>query len=180
MEFTETRLKGAYLIRLEKIEDQRGHFARAWCQEEFVEHGLNPRMVQLNTAFSHRRGTLRGMHYQIAPYAEAKFIRCTRGAIYDVIIDLRKGSATVGLWHGTELNSENGLMLYAPEGFAHGYQTLRDDTETYYMTSAAFAPASARGVRYDDPKFSVRWPLPVSVISAADRAWPDCQDWEPV
>ena len=173
MQFTETRLKGAYVVRLEKIEDERGHFARAWCQQEFLEHGLNPRMVQLNVGFSHRRGTIRGMHYQILPHAEAKFIRCTRGAIYDVIIDLRKESSTVRQWYGMELSSENGLMLYAPEGFAHGYQTLREDTETYYMTSAAYAPASARGVRYDDPLFGVHWPLPASVISATDRAWPD-------
>ena len=161
------------MVRLEKIEDERGYFARGWCQREFVEHGLNPGMVQLNAGFSYRRGTIRGMHYQIAPDAEAKFIRCTRGAIFDVIIDLRKDSSTVGQWYGLELSSENGLMLYAPEGFAHGYQTLQDDTEIYYMTSAAYAPASARGVRYDDPGFSIRWPLPVSVISATDRAWPD-------
>jgi len=115
------------------------------------------------------------MHYQIAPHAEAKFIRCTRGAIYDVIIDLREGSATFGKWHGVELTADNGLMLYAPEGFAHGYQTLQDDTEMYYMTSAPYAPAAARGVRHDDPKFGVRWPVLVTVISAADRAWPDYQ-----
>jgi len=175
MIFIETSLKGACLVGLKKIEDERGYFGRAWCGEEFKQHGLNPGMVQLNTGFSHRQGTVRGMHYQIAPHAEAKFIRCTRGAIYDVIIDLRKGSATFGKWHGVELSADNGLMLYAPEGFAHGYQTLQDDTEMYYMTSAPYAPAAARGVRHDDPKFGVRWPVPVTVISAADRGWPDYQ-----
>ena len=129
MEFTETPLKGACVVRLRKIEDERGYFARAWCCDEFVQQGLAPAMVQLNVGFSHRRGTVRGMHYQLAPHAEAKFIRCTRGAIYDVIIDLRERSPTFGRWYGLELAPDNGLMLYAPEGFAHGYQTLQDDTE---------------------------------------------------
>jgi dTDP-4-dehydrorhamnose 3,5-epimerase len=172
MEFAETSLKGAYLVRLKKMEDDRGYFARAWCCDEFSRQGLNPGMLQLNVGFSHSRGTLRGMHYQLAPHAEAKFIRCTRGAIYDVIIDLRDGSPTIGQWYGIELTPENGLMLYAPEGFAHGYQTLVDDTEMYYMTTRPYAPAAARGVRYDDPTFGIRWPLPVSLISASDRAWP--------
>ena len=136
MEFTETPLKGACVVRLRKIEDDRGYFARAWCRDEFLQQGLNPAMVQLNVGFSHRRGTVRGMHYQLAPHAEAKFIRCTRGAIYDVIIDLREGSPTFGRWYGLELTPDNGLMLYAPEGFAHGYQTLQDDTEMYDLTSA--------------------------------------------
>ena len=173
MEFTETTLKGAYVVRLRKIEDDRGYFARAWCCDEFLQQGLNPAIVQLNVGFSHRRGTVRGMHYQLAPHAEAKFIRCTRGAIYDVIIDLRERSPTFGRWYGLELAPDNGLMLYAPEGFAHGYQTLQDDTEMYYLTSAHYAPAAARGVRYDDPTFGVTWPLPVSLISMADRQWPD-------
>lgn len=175
MEFIETSLKGAHLIRLRKFEDERGYFARAWCREEFLQHGLNPQMLQLNVGFSHRRGTVRGMHYQLAPHAEAKFVRCTRGAIYDVIIDLRQGSPTFGKWHGEELTADNGAMLYAPEGFAHGYQTLQDDTEMYYMTSAPYAPAAARGVRFNDPVFGVRWPLSVAVISAADQGWPDFQ-----
>lgn len=173
MEFIETTLPGAFLLRLKKIEDDRGFFARAWCREEFTKHGLNPAMVQLNTAFSHRRGTLRGMHYQEVPYAEAKCVRCTRGSIYDVIIDLRPESATRGQWYGVELTPENGLMLYAPEGFAHGYQTLTDQAEMYYLTSAFYAPSAARGVRYDDPAFSINWPLPVSMVSEADRKWPD-------
>jgi dTDP-4-dehydrorhamnose 3,5-epimerase len=173
MEFIETSLKGACVVRLKKIEDERGYFARAWCREEFLQHGLNPEMVQLNVGFSHRRGTLRGLHYQLAPHAEAKFIRCTRGAIYDVIIDLRKESPTLGQWHGIELKPDNGLMVYAPEGFAHGCQSLEDNTEMYYMTSAPFAPSAALGVRYNDPAFAITWPLPVSLISAADRSWPD-------
>lgn len=175
MEFTETPLKGAVVVQLKKIQDERGHFARAWCQEEFRNHGLNPHMVQLNVGFSRRRGTVRGMHYQLKPHSEAKFVRCTSGAIHDVIIDLREGSSTFGKWYGVELTSDNGLMLYAPEGFAHGYQTLWDDSEMYYLTSAPYAAAAARGVRHDDPAFGVRWPLPVSVISEADRNWPDFQ-----
>jgi len=172
MTFTETNLKGAYVVRLKNIEDERGYFARAWCHQEFGQQNLNPAMVQMNVGFSHHRGTVRGMHYQMAPHAEVKYIRCTRGAIYDVIIDLRDGSPTFGLWHGQELTADNGLMLYAPEGFAHGYQTLQDSTEMFYLTSASYAPSAARGVRHDDPAFSVRWPLPVTFISAADRQWP--------
>lgn len=172
MEFDETPLKGAYLVRLKKIEDERGSFARAWCREEFRQHGLNPEMMQLNTAFSYRKGTLRGMHYQLAPHTEAKFIRCTRGAIYDAIIDLRAGSPTFGRWLGQELTPDSGLMLYAPEGTAHGYQTLQDNTEMYYFTTAAYAPSAARGLRYDDPTVGINWPLPVSLISNADRNWP--------
>jgi dTDP-4-dehydrorhamnose 3,5-epimerase len=172
MEFIETNLRGAFGVRVKRIEDDRGYFGRAWCSEEFRQHGLIPEMVQLNVGFSRRRGTVRGMHYQLAPQAEAKFIRCTRGAIFDVIIDLRAGSPTEEHWYGAELNPENGLMLYAPEGFAHGYQTLRDDTEMSYLTSKPYAPSAARGVRYDDPVFGITWPLPVSVVSEADKKWP--------
>ena len=145
MEFTETNLRGAFVLQIKKIEDERGYFGRAWCQEEFLRHGLNPRMVQLNVGLSHRRGTVRGMHYQLAPHAEVKFVRCTRGALYDVIIDLRPESPTFGKWYGIELTPSNGLMVYAPEGFAHGCQSLQDDTEMYYLTSAPFAPAAAGG-----------------------------------
>ncbi len=176
MEFTETNLKGACVLRLKKIEDERGFFARAWCREEFLQHGLNPDMTQLNTAFSHRRGTVRGLHYQLAPHTEAKFIRCTRGAIFDVIVDLRPGSPTLGSWYGIELTADNGLMLYAPEGFAHGYQTLQDNTDMYYFTSAAYAPSAARGLRYNDPLVRIEWPLPVSVVSAVDLKWPGLQE----
>jgi dTDP-4-dehydrorhamnose 3,5-epimerase len=175
MEFTETSLNGAYVVRLKRIEDERGFFARAWCREEFVQHGLEPGMVQLNVGFSHRRGTVRGLHYQLAPHAEAKFIRCTRGSIYDVIIDLREGSPTLAQWYGVELTPDSGLMLYAPGGFAHGYQALQDNTEMYYLTSTSYVAAAARGVRFDDRAFGINWPLPVSVISAADRSWPDFQ-----
>ena len=173
MEFIETALKGAFLIRQKKIEDHRGYFARAWCRQEFIQHGLNSNMLQLNTAFSFQRGTVRGMHYQAKPHEEAKLIRCTRGAIYDVIVDLRPASPTFGGWHGEELTSSNGSMLYAPQGFAHGYQTLLDETEMYYITSALYAPEAARGVRHDAVAFGIRWPLPVTAISEQDRKWPD-------
>lgn len=175
MEFTETSLKGSYVVKPKRIEDSRGYFARAWCTDEFLAHGLNAAMLQLNAGFSRTKGTIRGMHFQSSPHAEAKFIRCTRGAVYDVIVDLRPGSATQGRWFGAELTADNGTMLYAPEGFAHGYQTLVDDTEIYYMTTARYAPGSAGGVRYDDPAFAIVWPYPVSVISEQDRMWPDAQ-----
>jgi dTDP-4-dehydrorhamnose 3,5-epimerase len=173
MELIETKLKGACLVRMKRIEDARGFFARAWCRDTFAKLGLNPNMVQLNTGFSHKQGTLRGLHYQEAPHAEAKFVRCTRGAIFDVAVDLRPASPTRGQWFGAELTADNGQMLYVPEGFAHGYQTLVDGAEMYYMTSAPYAAGSARGVRYNDPAFAIQWPLAVSVISDADQKWPD-------
>jgi len=173
MEFTETKLKGAYVVRVKKIQDHRGYFGRGWCRDEFVQHGLNSNMVQLNVGFSHKQGTVRGMHYQEAPHAEAKFVRCTRGAIYDVIIDLRPASPTHRHWFGLELTADNGSMLYAPEGFAHGYQTLTDDADMYYLTSAPYASGAARGVRYNDPAFAIQWPLPVTVISEPDQKWPE-------
>ena len=172
MIFTETTLKGAFLIAVRRIEDHRGFFGRAWCRDEFAQHGLNPQMLQLNVGFSHKKGTVRGMHYQDAPHAEAKLIRCTRGAIYDVIVDLRSDSPTRGQWFGVELSAAGATMLYAPEGFAHGYQTLEDDSEMYYMTSALYASGAAKGVRFNDPAFAVQWPLPVSVISEQDQNWP--------
>lgn len=173
MDFTETLLKGAYVVRQKRAEDHRGFFARAWCQQEFSAEGLNPNMVQLNVGFSPVVGTLRGLHYQDAPHAEAKLVRCTRGAIFDVIVDLRSDSPTRGQWLGMELTPSNGLMLYAPEGFAHGYQTLAPETEMYYMTSAFYAASAARGVRYDDVSLGIQWPRTVAAISDADRAWPD-------
>ena len=173
MEFVETALKGAYLVRPRRIEDDRGFFARAWCRDEFAGHLLNPSIAQLNVAFSRRKGTLRGLHHQHEPHAEAKLVRCTRGAVYDVIVDLRADSPTRGQWFGAELTADNGTMLYVPEGFAHGYQTLADDTEIYYLTSVPYAPEAASGVRYDDEGFGIKWPLPVAVISHADRTWPD-------
>lgn len=173
MEFAETPLSGAYLIHQRRISDHRGFFARAYCQQELNAQQLTSHMVQLNVGFSPAAGTLRGLHYQEAPHAEAKLTRCTRGAIYDVIVDLRPGSPTRGRWFGTELTADNGAMLYVPEGFAHGYQTLVADTEMYYLTSAFYEPAFARGVRYDDPVLGITWPLAVTAISDADRAWPD-------
>ncbi|MGB2717010.1 MAG: dTDP-4-dehydrorhamnose 3,5-epimerase [Vicinamibacterales bacterium] len=173
MEFSPTKLAGAFVVTMKPIEDERGYFGRGWCRDEFTQHGLNPNMTQLNVGFSHRKGTVRGMHYQLEPHQEAKLVRCTRGAIYDVIIDLRPGSPTRGQWVGVQLTGRNGLMLYAPEGFAHGYQTLADDVEIYYLTSSAYAPGSACGLRFDDPAIAIRWPEPVTVVSQADRSWPD-------
>ncbi|MBE0568181.1 MAG: dTDP-4-dehydrorhamnose 3,5-epimerase [Deltaproteobacteria bacterium] len=173
MIFTETPLKGACLIDPERKEDHRGFFARSWCREEFERHGLDPGLAQINLGFSGKKGTLRGMHYQVAPDAEIKVVRCTSGAIFDVIIDLRPDSETLGKWFGVELNCRNRSMLYVPEGFAHGYQTLESNSEMYYMTSKAYAQKSARGCRYNDPAFGIAWPLPVECISDADASWPD-------
>jgi len=173
MIFTETKLKGAYIIDIEPRTDDRGFFARAWCQDEFTKHGLNPGVVQINAGFSHKRGTLRGMHYQTDPCAEVKLVRCTLGAIYDVIIDLRIDSPTHKQWVGVELTQENHRMLYAPEGFAHGYMTLVDDAEMFYQTTHEFSREHATGVRYNDPAFGVDWPLPIQVISEQDENWPE-------
>lgn len=172
MEFVATPLAGCLIVKQKKISDSRGFFARAWCTDEFAQQGLNASMVQLNTAYSHRAGTIRGMHFQAAPHAEAKLVRCTRGAIYDVAIDLRPASPTRGQWFGVELSADGDAMLYLPEGLAHGYQTLVDGTEMYYMTSARYAPASASGVRYDDAALAIQWPLPATVVSDQDRSWP--------
>jgi dTDP-4-dehydrorhamnose 3,5-epimerase len=176
MTFTELKLKGAYAIDLERKEDPRGFFARSWCRTEFGDHGLCEEFVQINVGFSTKMGTLRGMHYQTAPHQEVKVVRCTMGAIYDVIIDLRPESPTFKQWTGVELNSGNHRMLYVPEGFAHGYQTLADNTEINYQTSRFYAPESARGNRYDDPAFGIEWPLAVSSISDPDRSWPEFPD----
>jgi dTDP-4-dehydrorhamnose 3,5-epimerase len=174
MIFTETRLEDAYVIDLEPRADERGFFARAWCSREFADHGLSTRLAQCNVSLNGRRGTLRGLHYQAEPHAEVKLVRCTRGAIYDVIVDLRPSSPTFCRWLGVELTAENRTMLYVPEGFAHGYQTLEDDTETFYQVSAFYAPDAERGVRWDDPAFSIEWPYPESpLISEKDRSWPD-------
>jgi dTDP-4-dehydrorhamnose 3,5-epimerase len=173
MIFTETKLKGAYVIDLERVADERGFFARSWCVREFAAHGLNHAVVQVNFGHSARKGTLRGMHFQVAPYAEAKVVHCSRGALYDVIIDLREGSPTKGQWVGMELTADNRRMFYVPEGFAHGYQTLEDNTDLVYQTSQFYAKDAARGVRYNDPTFGIAWPLSVSVISTGDKGWPD-------
>jgi dTDP-4-dehydrorhamnose 3,5-epimerase len=174
MIFNPTHLEGAYVVELEPREDERGFFARAWCRDEFAEHGLSTEVAQCNVSFNRRRGTLRGLHYQIAPHAEVKLVRCTQGAIYDVIVDLRPGSATFTQWLGVELTAGNRTMLYVPEGFAHGYQTLEDDTETFYQVSTSYAPHAERGARWDDPAFGIEWPYPDRpLISDKDRGWPD-------
>ena len=173
MIFIETALRGAYVIDIEKCEDQRGFFARTWCVKEFDAHGLNANLVQVNTTLSTGTGTLRGLHYQVAPYQEVKVVRCTRGALYDVIVDLRPQSPSYKQWLGVELTADNHRMLYVPEGFAHGSQTLTDNTELCYQTSQFYAPESARGVRFDDPAFEIKWPLQIQVISDADKNWPN-------
>jgi dTDP-4-dehydrorhamnose 3,5-epimerase len=173
MIFRETALAGAYVIDIERLEDERGFFARTWCKSEFTSKGLNPSFVQANMSHSRTRGTVRGMHYQVAPCAEAKLVRCTQGAIYDVIIDLRLGSPSYKQWVGTELTADNHRLLYVPEGFAQGLQTLADDTDVFYQMSEYYSPAHQRGVRYDDPAFGIAWPLKVTVLSKKDREWPD-------
>ncbi|NOR48471.1 MAG: dTDP-4-dehydrorhamnose 3,5-epimerase [Methanosarcinaceae archaeon] len=172
MKFIETRLKGAFIIEPDRLEDERGFFARTFCQKEFEAHGLNPRMVQCNISYNKHKGTLRGMHYQAAPMAEAKLVRCTRGAIYDVIIDLRPESPTYCQWLAEELNAENSKMIYIPEGFSHGFQTLEDDTEVFYQMSEFYSPEHTRGVRWDDPVFGVEWPLNAKIISEKDKNYP--------
>ena len=173
MIFTPTELEGVYLVEPERLEDQRGFFARSWCEKKFKERGLATRLVQCSISFNNRRGTLRGMHYQAAPHEESKLVRCTKGAIHDVIIDLRPGSPTLAQWTAAELTAANRLMLYVPEGCAHGFQTLSDDTEVFYQMSEFHHPQSARGVRFDDPAFGVRWPLAVAAISQKDQGYPD-------
>jgi dTDP-4-dehydrorhamnose 3,5-epimerase len=170
--FKETILPGAYVIEPEKINDDRGYFARIWCDRELKQHGLKSDMAQSNVGFSHQKGTLRGLHFQKVPYAEVKIIRCTRGAIFDVIIDLRPESPTYKRWFGVELSDENSLVIYVPEGFAHGYMTLTDNTEMNYHTSEFYRAEAAFGVRYDDPAFDIRWPLAATVVSEQDRKWP--------
>lgn len=172
MVFTETRLAGAYLVDLQLLTDDRGFFARTFCQREFSEHGLDASVVQCNVSCSARKGTLRGLHYQVAPSAEAKLVRCLRGAIYDVIVDLRRESSTFLQWVGVELAAETRRALFVPKGFAHGFQTLTDDTEVLYQMSEFYAPDAARGIRWDDPVLGISWPEEVSCISARDRAYP--------
>lgn len=173
MKFLPARVAGAFVIEMEKRTDERGYFARAWCEREFAAQGLATAISQVNVGVSARAGTLRGMHYQLAPHSEVKVVRCARGAVFDVAVDLRPGSPTFRAWHGCELTADSGRMLYVPEGCAHGYLTLTDDAELMYFTSRPYAPDAARGVRHDDPAFSIQWPRPVSTISPADAAWPD-------
>jgi dTDP-4-dehydrorhamnose 3,5-epimerase len=174
--FTETPLKGAYIIEPRRISDERGYFARLLCARELAEQGLQSDIKQTNIGVSLQKGTQRGLHYQKLPHAEVKIVRCPRGAIFDVIVDLRPESETFKQWFGIELNAENALALYVPEGCAQGYRTLQDNTEIYYHTTAFFAPEFATGVRYDDPVFGIEWPGDVSVISEQDKTWPDFTD----
>lgn len=169
MIFTEIELKGAYLIEPEKLEDERGFFARSFCKKEFVEHDLLSEFVQCDFSYNKERGTLRGMHYQEEPYSEVKVVSCIRGAIYDVILDLRKDSETFGRWFSVELTAENYKMLYIPKGFAHGFQTLVNDSIVYYQMGEFYQPKSARGVRYDDERFKIVWPIEEIIISKKDR-----------
>ena len=176
MIFTETVLPGAFVIEPERLEDQRGFFARTWCAREFEAHGLDARIVQCSVSFNRRKGTLRGMHYQEAPAAEAKLVRCTAGGIFDVIIDLRPDSPTFTGHIAVTLSSENGKALYVPTGFAHGFQTLADDTAVFYQMSEFHAPGYACGVRWDDPAFGIRWPEDERIITERDRTYPDFSD----
>lgn len=173
MIFTETKLAGAYVIDLEKRGDSRGFFARSFCQDEFERHGLISKVVQTNVSLSKHQGTLRGMHYQESPYAETKLVRCTQGAIYDVIVDIRPDSPTYWQWIGVELSSSNHRMLFVPQHFAHGFITLVDDCEVTYQVSQVYHPGSERGLRYNDPALGIIWPQAVQVISEKDASWPD-------
>jgi len=173
MRFTQTQLKGAFIIEPEKLEDERGFFARSWCHREAEPYGIHPEWVQCNISFNRKKGTLRGLHYQAAPFEEAKLVRCTMGAIYDVIVDLRRSAATAKQWIGVELTAQNRRMLYIPEGLAHGFLTLEDNSEVFYQMSEFYHPEAARGVRWDDPAFGIQWPAGVDIISDRDRSYPN-------
>lgn len=173
MKFVPLSISGAYLIELEPVHDKRGFFARTWCADEFKMHGLNTKLAQCAVSYNRGRGTLRGMHYQAEPYTEAKLVRCSAGAIYDVIVDLRQGSATYCQWLAAELTAANHKMIYVPEGFAHGFQTLADGSEVFYQISTPYVSECARGVRWDDPAFRIEWPIADPIISDRDRTFPD-------
>jgi dTDP-4-dehydrorhamnose 3,5-epimerase len=177
MIFHETKLQGVFEIHLDPKPDERGFFARAWCQEEFASHRLNPRVVQCSVSFNVRKGTLRGLHYQAVPYPETKVVRCTRGALYDVVLDLRPQSPTFKDWMAVVLTATNRRMVYVPEGCAHGFLTLEDETEVFYQMSEFYHAECAQGVRWDDPAFQIVWPGEVAVIAARDRTYPN---WEEV
>jgi dTDP-4-dehydrorhamnose 3,5-epimerase len=172
MHFRECDVSGAWVIDPALHRDERGWFGRAWCSREFADQGISFTPVQANMGHSLRKGTIRGLHYQVAPALEAKLVRCTAGAVFDVVADLRPDSATFMRWYGTDLSASNGRMLYVPEGCAHGCQSTEDDSVILYMTSAFYSPREVRGVRYDDPAFAIRWPLPASSVSEQDRGWP--------
>ncbi len=173
MEFIKTPLGGTFVLEMERLDDDRGFFARSWCKKEFESHGLNPDLVQCSVSFNKRRGTLRGMHYQVKPYEEAKLVRCTMGAIWDVIVDMRLDSPTFKKWFATELSAENRRMLYIPEGFAHGFLTLENHSEVFYQISEFYHPECARGVRWNDPAFNIKWPDATPVINDRDMSYPD-------
>jgi dTDP-4-dehydrorhamnose 3,5-epimerase len=173
MIFTETKLKGAFIIEIEKLEDERGFFGRSWCANEMNEHGLNVNIRQANVSFNKTKGTLRGMHYQGAPHQEAKLVRCSRGSIYDVIIDLRQNSPTFKQWIGIELTQENYKMLYVPEDFAHGFITLEDNCEVSYLMSEYYVPGAGATIRWNDPGFNIKWPMEPVVMSEKDKHQPD-------
>lgn len=175
MKFHSHELVGLWSIEPDFVRDERGAFARTWCAREFEERGLNPQLAQCNVSINHKCGTVRGMHFQREPHAEVKLVRVTRGAIFDVAVDLRLDSPTHGRWVGSELSAENHRMFYIPEGFAHGFQTLTDDTEVFYQMSREFVAGSSSGVRWNDPAIRIEWPLPISVIAEKDESWPD---WE--
>lgn len=173
MRFEETPLAGAYVIELDRHGDERGFFARVFCDEEFGQLGLSTHYVQVNDSLSATRGTLRGMHYQLEPHTETKLVRCIKGSLCDVILDIRPGSQTFGQHFKIELSAENRRMLYVPKGFAHAFQTLEDDTEALYLVDSAYAPQAERGVRWDDPELQIDWPMSPTVMSEKDRSWPD-------
>jgi dTDP-4-dehydrorhamnose 3,5-epimerase len=173
MTFHEGKIHGVFEVKPELLNDDRGFFARTWCQEEFAAHGLTPRLVQCNISFNRRKGTLRGMHYQIGEHAEAKLVRCTAGSIYDVVLDLRRQSPTFKAWVAVTLTAVDRNMIYVPEGCAHGFLTLHDDTEVFYQMSEFYNAESARGVRWNDPAFRIEWPGKVDVISERDRSYPN-------
>ncbi|MCJ8145230.1 dTDP-4-dehydrorhamnose 3,5-epimerase [Ancylobacter sp. A5.8] len=179
MIFNETSLAGAFIIELDRREDERGFFARTFCQKEFAAHGLKPAIAQANLAFNRQRGTLRGMHFQYPPAAETKLVRCTRGAILDIIVDLRPESPTYLQHIAVELTADTHTALYVPERFAHGYQVLEDRTETSYQVGEFYAPAAEGGLRHDDPRLGLNWPLPVTQMSPKDEAWPLLDEIEP-
>ncbi len=173
MIFKPTPLVGAWLVDLERREDERGFFARTWCAQEFAAHGLDTRIVQCSVSRTRRRGTLRGMHFQAAPHQEVKLVRCVRGAVWDAIIDLRPASPTYTRWFGVELSAESGRALYIPEDFAHGFVALADESDVVYQMSAPYEQGAARGVRWDDPAFGIAWPVAAPTLSARDASWPD-------
>jgi dTDP-4-dehydrorhamnose 3,5-epimerase len=177
MIFKKTKLPGAFIIEVQRLEDDRGFFGRSFCRHEFIERGLNPDVVQCNISFNRDTGTLRGMHYQAEPHDEEKLVRCTRGGLYDVIVDLRKESPTYKQWIAVELTEENCRMLYVPKGFAHGFQTLTDNTEIFYQMSEFYHPESACGVRWNDPAFGIQWPArDRAILSDRDQHWPDYRE----